>query len=160
MLFMKPKCYAIGGRAQWHSKFSSEFPNEPRPNCRMKVVRIAETEISQLLEGATPRLIDEWQDIPELWDAIRHIVDHRDGMGQYILTGSSVLPEKKKKQIKHSGTGRYSWLKMRPMSLWESGESSGEVIIGALFAGQSFTAARAIERKLSETAEKPWWTKG
>ena len=113
---------------------------------------IAETEISQLLEGATPRLIDEWQDIPELWDAIRHIVDHRDGMGQYILTGSSVLPEKKKKRIKHSGTGRYSWLKMRPMSLWESGESSGEVSIGALFAGQSFTAARAIERKLSETA--------
>ena len=121
---------------------------------------IAETEISQLLEGAVPRLIDEWQDIPELWDAIRHIVDHRDGMGQYILTGSSVLPEKKKNRIKHSGTGRYSWLKMRPMSLWESGESSGEVSIGALFAGQSFAAARAIERKLSETAEKPWWTKG
>ena len=58
------------------------------PKYRGQYLRIAETEIDQLLEGATPRLIDEWQDIPELWDAIRHKVDHRDGMGQYLLTGS------------------------------------------------------------------------
>lgn len=122
------------------------------PKYRGQYLRIAETEIDQLLEGATPRLIDEWQDIPELWDAIRHKVDHRDGMGQYLLTGSSVIPDKSKKKIRHSGTGRYSWLKMRPMSLWESGESSGEVSIAALFAKQDFTAAKALERKLSETA--------
>ena len=122
------------------------------PKYRGQYLRIAETEIDQLLEGATPRLIDEWQDIPELWDAIRHKVDHRDGMGQYLLTGSSVIPDKSKKKIRHSGTGRYSWLKMRPMSLWESGESSGEVSIAALFAKQDFTVARALERKLSETA--------
>ena len=120
------------------------------PMRRNQYHRMAETAISQLLEGDSPHLIDEWQDIPELWDAVRHAVDHRDGMGQFLLTGSSVLPEKSKSKIKHSGTGRFSWLKMRPMSLWESGESSGEVSIAALFKSDGFTTARAIERKLSD----------
>ena len=122
------------------------------PDKRNQYLRMADSEINNLLEGDTPRLIDEWQDVPKFWDAIRHRVDHREGFGQFILTGSSVLSEEKKKEIFHSGTGRYAWLKMRPMSLFESGESSGEVSLKALFDGDSETAWKAIPRGLADTA--------
>ncbi|MBQ8305829.1 MAG: ATP-binding protein [Blautia sp.] len=89
----------------------------------------------RLLQGDTPRLIDEWQIAPKLWDAIRFEVDHRDDMGQFVLTGSAVPPDTK--EIMHSGTGRFSWLMMRPMSLFESGESTGDVSLSKLFAGQA-----------------------
>lgn len=92
---------------------------------------IAEISPSKLLEGATPRLIDEWQIAPQLWDAVRFEVDHRDEMGQFILTGSAVPANRDK--IVHTGTGRFSWLKMRTMSLYESNESSGEVSLESLF---------------------------
>ena len=91
----------------------------------------AEINPSKLLEGNTPRLIDEWQIAPKLWDAVRFEVDHRKKMGQFILTGSAVPP--KDDEIIHTGTGRFAWLKMRTMSLFESGESSGEVSLKALF---------------------------
>ena len=87
----------------------------------------------RLLNGNTPRLIDEWQIAPALWDTIRFEVDQRGEMGQFILTGSAVPPDTK--EITHSGTGRFSWITMRPMSLYESGESSGEVSLKALFDG-------------------------
>lgn len=122
------------------------------PEKRDQYLLMADAELHNLLEGASARLIDEWQDVPAFWDAIRHRVDHTEGFGQFILTGSSVLPEKKRKLIGHSGTGRFAWVKMRPMSLWESGESSGEVSLRELFAGADFTAARAQEHNLSETA--------
>ena len=86
-----------------------------------------------LLQGEAPRLIDEWQIAPKLWDAVRYEVDHRDEEGQFILTGSAVPPNND--EIKHTGTGRFSWLLMRPMSLFESGESNGTVSLAALFAG-------------------------
>lgn len=92
---------------------------------------IAEISPSKLLEGATPRLIDEWQIAPQLWDAVRFEVDHREEMGQFILTGSAVPTNTDK--IVHTGTGRFSWLKMRTMSLYESNESSGEVSLESLF---------------------------
>ena len=85
----------------------------------------------RLLQGKTPRLIDEWQIAPSLWDTIRYEVDQRGVMGQFILTGSAVPPDTK--EITHSGTGRFSWLMMRPMSLFESGESTGEVSLKDLF---------------------------
>ena len=69
------------------------------PDKRNQYLRMADSEINNLLEGDTPRLIDEWQDVPKFWDAIRHRVDHREGFGQFILTGSSVLSEEKKKEI-------------------------------------------------------------
>ena len=122
------------------------------PDKRNQYLRMADSEINNLLEGDTPRLIDEWQDVPKFWDAIRHRVDHREGFGQFILTGSSVLSEEKKKEIFHSGTGRFAWLKMRPMSLFESGESSGEVSLKALFNGDSETAWKAMPRSLADTA--------
>jgi hypothetical protein len=90
---------------------------------------------SKLLEGAKPRLIDEWQVAPSLWDTVRFAVDHEKGHGLYILTGSAVPPPIAK--IIHSGTGRFSRLMMRPMSLFESGESNGAVSLSALFAGNS-----------------------
>ena len=86
---------------------------------------------SKLLEGDTPRLIDEWQIAPKLWDAVRFEVDHRKEMGQFILTGSAVPPDDD--ELFHTGTGRFAWIKMRPRSLFESGESTGEISLRTLF---------------------------
>ena len=101
------------------------------PANKNQYLEMAEINPQRLLEGATPRLIDEWQLAPKLWDAVRYEVDHRDELGQFILTGSSVPPSDK--EIYHTGTGRFSWLLMRPMSLFESQESSGEVSLEDLF---------------------------
>lgn len=87
-----------------------------------------------LLEGDTPRLIDEWQTIPPLWDTIRSEVDRRGDFSQFILTGSSVLPDAE--STIHSGTGRFARIKMRPMSLLESRESTGSVSLTKLFEGE------------------------
>lgn len=84
-----------------------------------------------LLQGEKPRLIDEWQLAPTLWDSIRFEADHAEDLGLYILTGSSVPANMN--DVIHTGTGRFGWLKMRPMSLWESGESSGDVSLKSLF---------------------------
>ena len=92
---------------------------------------------STLLAGDTPRLLDEWQSIPALWDMVRSEVDRRQSFGQFILTGSSVPPKQEK--IHHSGTGRIGRISMRPMSLWESGESSGKVRLTDLFEGTPLT---------------------
>lgn len=89
---------------------------------------------SAVLAGPTPKLIDEWQVIPQLWDDIRFEVDHRHQAGQFILTGSAVPADRS--EIFHTGTGRFAWLKMRTMSLFESGESNGQVSLSDLFAGQ------------------------
>ena len=91
----------------------------------------ADIQPSTLLEGKTPRLIDEWQIAPKLWDAVRFEVDHRNKQGQFILTGSAVPPDND--EIYHTGTGRFAWIKMRPMTLFESGESTGEISLKELF---------------------------
>lgn len=101
------------------------------PEKEKQNLSMAEIHPKRLLKGATPRLIDEWQIAPKLWDAIRFEVDHRDELGQFILTGSSVPASYE--HIHHSGTGRFSWLLMRPMSLYESLESTGEVSLKTLF---------------------------
>ena len=99
-------------------------------------LRMMEISPKTLLQGETPRLIDEWQTIPPLWDTIRSKVDQRGEFAQFILTGSSVLPQAN--ETTHSGTGRFAHIKMRPMSLFESGESTGSVSLGALFDGKTF----------------------
>lgn len=104
------------------------------PQSKEQNVNMAALNPKRLLRGETPRLIDEWQIAPKLWDAIRFEVDHRDDLGQFVLTGSAVPPDTK--EITHSGTGRFSWLMMRPMSLYESGESTGEVSLSRLFEGK------------------------
>ena len=104
------------------------------PSNKAQNITISETNPKQLLRGTTPRLIDEWQIAPKLWDTIRFEVDHRGELGQFVLTGSAVPADTH--EITHSGTGRFTWLMMRPMSLYESGESNGTVSLKELFEGK------------------------
>ena len=105
------------------------------PETRNQNLALAKTNIKKLLEGETPRLIDEWQLAPQFWDAVRNEVDRRDEDGQFMLTGSAIPPKPKEEdeQIFHSGTGRIAYLKLRTMSLWESEDSTGEVSLKSLF---------------------------
>ena len=105
------------------------------PEKREQNITMSELNPQRLLKGAIPRLIDEWQLAPKLWDAIRFEVDHRRELGQFVLTGSAVPVDTR--EITHSGTGRFTWLTMRPMSLYESGDSTGEVSLKDLFDGAS-----------------------
>lgn len=97
-------------------------------------IQMIEISPKSLLEGSTPRLIDEWQALPPIWDSIRSEVDKRGEPSQFILTGSSVLPDAD--ETIHSGTGRFAHIMMRPMSLYESGESTGTVSLKDLFEGK------------------------
>ena len=105
---------------------------------------------AMVLDGASPHLIDEWQLAPFIWDSVRHRVDHTDGMGRFILTGSSVPADQT--EISHSGTGRFAWMRMRPMSLWESGESSGGISLSDLFADSDFSATASSKMALPDVA--------
>lgn len=106
--------------------------------------QLAKINPSMLLRGDKPRLIDEWQVAPVLWDSIRFEADHSAGLGLFILTGSSVPADMS--EVIHSGTGRIGWLRMRPMSLWESGDSTGEVSLGNLFTSpQSISGITATD---------------
>ena len=112
-----------------HYRQSAVFMDDPRR--RSQYLLFAEENPELILNGDTPRLIDEWQIAPLIWDAVRYTVDHRRGMGQFILTGSAKPADREK--IHHSGTGRFAWMRMRPMSLMESGDSSARVSLSALF---------------------------
>jgi hypothetical protein len=113
-----------------HHSNSQVYMDEPRRKAQYKLFAAENPDL--ILDGETPRLLDEWQIAPEIWDAVRFTVDHRHGTGQFILTGSAKPADRA--QINHSGTGRFSWLRMRPMSLYESGDSSGKVSLSKLFA--------------------------
>lgn len=114
---------------------------------------LAQTAPKILLRGDTPRLIDEWQDAPELWDAARFEADHRDvKTGQFIFTGSTVIPVEKREKLRHTGTGRMARMIMRPMSLWESGESNGALSFSSLFAGRLEEAYASNELGIEELA--------
>lgn len=128
ILIEGPKYCGKTTLARQHAK-SALYMADP-DNLEQNLI-LAETNIGRLLKGPTPRLIDEWQLAPQFWDAVRNEVDKRGQDGQFILTGSAVPADPNK--IYHSGTGRMSWLRLRTMSLWESGESSGEVSLASLF---------------------------
>jgi predicted AAA+ superfamily ATPase len=113
----------------YHSK-SAIYLGDPSRNFQNR--ELAKLEPITVLEGEVPRLIDEWQEVPSIWDAVRHEVDRRGKKGQFILTGSSTP---KQKGILHSGAGRISTIRMRPMSLFESNDSSGQVSLTSLFDG-------------------------
>lgn len=108
-----------------NSKIYMQDPDQLESN-----LKIAKIKPSLLLEGETPRLIDEWQVAPTLWDSVRYSVDRRGGVGYYILTGSAVPVDNK---TWHTGTGRISRIMMRPMSLYESGDSNGSVSLFEIF---------------------------
>ena len=119
------------------------------PKTRQANLLLAETDPEILFQGEIPRLIDEWQLAPKLWDAARFEVSSRRLPGQFIFTGSSVPPDMS--ELTHTGTGRFAWLTMRPMSLWESRESNGSVSIQALFQGNK-AATIAPDISLHELA--------
>ena len=104
-----------------------------KPDIKDHFRSLLEIDSDAALAGETPMLIDEWQTVPKLWDAVRYTVDHRHAMGQFILTGSAVPDTDAEQEREHSGTGRFAWLTMRPMTLFESGESNGTVSLGELF---------------------------
>ncbi|MEE1090001.1 MAG: AAA family ATPase, partial [Paludibacteraceae bacterium] len=104
-----------------------------RPDVKEHFKNLLEIDSDTALTGTTPMLIDEWQTVPKLWDAVRYTIDHRHLMGQFILTGSAVPDKEAENSREHSGTGRFAWLTMRPMTLFESGESNGKVSITELF---------------------------
>ena len=113
------------------------------PDNQESYLQLADLRPSLLLEGENPRLIDEWQMAPQLWDAVRHGVDVRGESGLFILTGSTSVDEK---EIKHSGAGRISRLKMYTMSLFESNDSNGSVSLGKLFQAPSTIASQSMLR--------------
>ncbi len=121
-----------------HSILSVDDPDSVKAN-----VLMSEIDTERLLEGEQPRLLDEWQAAPLLWDAVRHHVDDRKGQGQFILTSSS--PPADPAKTHHSGTGRFAWVRMRPMSLYESGDSTGEVSLGSLFGSTNISGSSDIE---------------
>ena len=139
--------------AKWCGKTTSAmqkansvlFMDEPKR--QDEYMRLAENDIDVLLDGAAPRLIDEWQKAPQFWDACRFVVDRRGDEGQFILTGSAEPVDQSK--MSHTGTGRVGWVKMRPMSLYESGESNGSVSLLELFDGPLKPAA-GIELNLRD----------
>lgn len=106
-------------------------------------IQLAHINPALLLRGDKPRLIDEWQVAPILWDAIRFEADHSKELGLFILTGSSVPPDMS--EVFHSGTGRFAWVKMRPMSLWESGESTGDVSLRQIFEGTEVSGLSKLD---------------
>ena len=110
---------------------------------------LAEISPDIAIQGDTPRLIDEWQDVSKIWDAVRHEIDKRGKKGQFILTGSATLSRNDEERPKHSGAGRIARIRMRPMSLFESGDSSGEVSLKELMEGKvkaSMTGDVGLER--------------
>ena len=120
------------------------------PDSRDRNLQLAEINVSQLLHGDEPRLIDEWQEYPRFWDAVRFRVDHSKGFGHFILTGSSVPPDTA--NISHTGTGRISRMTMRPMTLWESGDSSGNVSLSELLGGGELPAGECMGLGLEKVA--------
>ena len=114
------------------------------PDNASEYLATASVKPSLLLKGEQPRLIDEWQDAPVIWDAVRTAVDQSGGTpGQYILTGSNTVD---KTQIRHTGTGRITRMMMYPMSLWESKDSSGEVSLHELFYNPSYNIDGATSK--------------
>lgn len=124
-----PKWCGKTWTSSYHSK-SEIYIGDPKGNFQNR--QLAELSPELVLDGETPRMIDEWQECPPLWDAVRSKVDERGSKGNFILTGSSTP---KRKGILHSGAGRIARLRMRPMSLFESGNSSGSVSLEELCEG-------------------------
>ena len=119
------------GKTTTAEQISGSILYMANPEDKEQNITLSELNPSLLLKGETPRLIDEWQIAPKLWDAVRFEVDHREALGQFILTGSAVPANMD--EITHTGTGRFAYLTMRPMSLYESGESNGTVSLLELF---------------------------
>lgn len=122
------------GKTTTAEQFANSVIYMDEPHRMEQNIQLADINPSMLLQGMEPRLIDEWQITPKIWDAIRFEVDHRKSKGNFILTGSSVPPDISENS--HSGTGRFAWITMRNMTLAESGDSTKEVSLKELFEGR------------------------
>lgn len=127
------------GKTTSAKEFAKSFIAMDEPDKTKQYKQMAELNPSALLEGETPRLVDEWQLAPNLWNAVRYEVDKRDDFGQFILTGSAVPAEFDASM--HSGTGRISRLYMRTMSLYESKDSDGAISLSDLFDDKEISCA-------------------
>lgn len=125
------------GKTTTAEQIAKSFIKMQDPDRRDGYLATIRTKPSLLLKGETPRLIDEWQVAPVLWDAVRNAVDERRKHGQFILTGSTIVDDKNE-EILHSGTGRISPMAMYPMSLYESKESNGTISLKELFDNKNF----------------------
>ena len=121
------------GKTTTAEEFAASKMLLARTDVKENFKRLLEIDTDAALGGEAPMLIDEWQTVPKLWDAVRYAVDSRRKMGQFILTGSAVPDREAEKEREHTGTGRFAWLTMRPMTLFESGESNGSVSLAKLF---------------------------
>lgn len=137
------------GKTTTAEKMAKSVLYMDNPRKKSEYIVLAESNPEILFEGEEPRLLDEWQVAPQLWDTARYIADRRKGTGHFIFTGSAVPADDNK--INHTGTGRFAWVTMRPMSLWESEESNGSVSLLSLFAGE-MQAAVAPDLPLEEVA--------
>lgn len=130
------------GKTTTSSRFAKSTIVMTDPKSEKENLLLAEVNPELLLEGNTPRLIDEWQIAPKLWDAIRFVVDKRNDEGQFLLTGSSTPVNRD--DIDHSGAGRFAWVTMRTMSLYESGDSTGEVSLSDVFKGKNINGTNKL----------------
>ena len=130
------------GKTTTAEQISKSILYMANPEDKEQNLMLADINPSLLLKGETPRLIDEWQLAPKLWDAVRFEVDHRKNEGQFILIGSSVPADQN--LISHTGTGRFSFLMMRPMTLFESLESNGSVSLKDLFASKEINGTNKL----------------
>lgn len=137
-----------------HSQ-SAYFVGDPADNFANR--ELAKLEVNRALEGASPHLIDEWQEVPSIWDAVRYEVDQRRESGRFLLTGSAT-PQRK--GVLHSGTGRIASLPMHPMSLWESGDSTGQVSLAKVCAGEDIGVQKvdcpSVDRLVSLVLRGGW----
>ena len=129
------------GKTTTAKQFAKSFIEMQDPDMRDAYIHTAQIKPSNLLVGNNPRLIDEWQIAPNLWDAVRVSVDKRNEAGLYILTGSNSID---KSLIMHSGTGRIDTLQMYPMSLYESGESNGTISLSSLFEEKALPTGECV----------------
>ena len=121
------------GKSTTAKRFAKTVVELQKPQVFKRYRAFAETSEENLLAGEKPLMFDEWQKIPDIWDFIRTDIDETGFSGQYILTGSA---KPIKNHERHTGTGRIAKVFMRPMSLWESGDSTGEVSLKGLFDGE------------------------
>ena len=138
------------GKTTTSQQIAKSVLNMADPTTLSQNLLLADAQPEVLLQGATPRLIDEWQIAPKLWDSVRFEVDNRRDFNQFILTGSNVPP--KLDEISHSGTGRIARIRMRPMSLFESQDSQGVVSLEELFAKNELSATPVEPKTLEEIA--------
>ncbi len=152
------------GKTWTGQAFSNSETNLMDPEGNFQNLEVAKTDPSAALQGACPRLIDEWQEAPQLWDGVRNAVDRSAKRRTFVLTGSSIPRAKGQNDgdipsPKHTGVGRIEKLRMRPMTLAESGESNGEVSLRDLFAGAlpSCAAPDLSLRDCCELAARGGW---